>query len=64
MALAKCLDCGKEIADTAPKCPHCGSLDTPSNMRQRRHFTNAPLMVLGALVLLVLFFRALTWLIS
>jgi|SRR3989339_218558 len=25
MALIKCLECGKEISDTAVKCPHCGA---------------------------------------
>jgi hypothetical protein len=24
MALVKCGECGKEISDQAPKCPHCG----------------------------------------
>ena len=24
MALVKCADCGKEISDQAPACPHCG----------------------------------------
>ena len=24
MALIKCLECGKEISDKAPTCPHCG----------------------------------------
>jgi len=28
MALTKCPDCGKEISDSAPQCPYCGSLDT------------------------------------
>ena len=25
MALIKCYECGKEISDTADKCPHCGA---------------------------------------
>lgn len=24
MALVKCDECGKEISDSAKKCPHCG----------------------------------------
>ena len=25
MALIPCRECGKEIADSAPACPHCGA---------------------------------------
>ena len=25
MALIKCYECGKEISDKAPSCPHCGA---------------------------------------
>ena len=25
MALIKCYECGKEISDKAPACPHCGA---------------------------------------
>ena len=24
MALVNCIECGKEVSDQAPKCPHCG----------------------------------------
>ena len=29
MPLIKCADCGKEISDSAIKCPYCGSTYTP-----------------------------------
>ena len=30
MALINCKECGKEISNTAPVCPHCGNLLTPN----------------------------------
>ena len=27
MALAKCLECGKEVSRSAQACPHCGKLE-------------------------------------
>jgi len=29
MAMAKCKECGKEVSDSASKCPHCG-VDNPT----------------------------------
>jgi hypothetical protein len=30
MALKPCRECGKEVSDTATKCPHCG-IDHPAS---------------------------------
>lgn len=32
MALIKCQECGKEISDTARKCPNCGYVKPPKPM--------------------------------
>ena len=33
MALIKCSECGKEISDSAERCPNCGSLTTKGNTK-------------------------------
>lgn len=35
MALVPCRECGKDVSDSAPKCPHCGVV-TPSLARNQR----------------------------
>jgi hypothetical protein len=31
MALINCYECGKEVSDTAVRCPYCGKLDPNSS---------------------------------
>lgn len=35
MALIKCIECGKEISDSAKRCPHCGC-DAKKSVRAER----------------------------
>lgn len=35
MALMNCSECGREISDTAPSCPHCGAVYYEDNPRNR-----------------------------
>lgn len=35
MALISCPECGKQISDTAPACPHCGYVLSPVNNAHR-----------------------------
>ena len=38
MALAKCLECGKEVSRSAVACPHCGKPEpTKSEFAKKKH---------------------------
>ena len=38
MALAKCLECGKEASRSAVACPHCGKPEpTKSEFAKKKH---------------------------
>lgn len=37
MAMVTCPECGKEISDSAPSCPHCGYIKAPTeNLRSTK----------------------------
>ncbi len=46
MAMTKCKECGKEVSQKAPTCPHCGVKDPGDNAKQT---------AMGCLVVIILF---------
>lgn len=61
MALIKCPECGHEISDSAPSCPHCGFVMTKLNdskvsiemaeaKRLKRSKLGTRLLVIGVLI--------------
>ncbi|MDA8522011.1 zinc ribbon domain-containing protein [Acidovorax sp. NCPPB 4044] len=52
MALISCAECGKNVSDKAPACPHCGAPTSDAAIKkyqaQKRWTSNAP--VIGVLI--------------
>lgn len=68
MALIKCPECGREVSDTAPTCPHCGyqlkkSITTPtyhhhyesrsSRLYEKEHDRKYKEMIAGGIIAII-----------
>ena len=60
MALAKCLECGKEVSRSAKACPHCGKPDpTVSDLAKQKKKEKdmdaiwgiVPIIIFGSIIL-------------
>lgn len=49
MAILKCKDCGKDVSESAPSCPHCGRV--PEKRRQSVNAGQVVGVLLAAMVL-------------
>ena len=61
MAMIKCRECGKEISNTAEKCPHCGCKTRYGKEQEDKKGNGTMLYIgIGAIIIgLILFFPAL-----
>jgi len=54
MALIKCNECGKEISDTAEKCPHCGIVivgTVTGTVQPEKKKSFVPIIIIGLILL-------------
>lgn len=56
MALAKCLECGREISTTAMVCPHCGKQRPTLEERNREAWVILGFLA-GCVLMVVCVFR-------
>ncbi len=47
--LIKCKECGKEISDTAEKCPNCGCINNHSNSLKKYKKIGSILCIIGSI---------------
>lgn len=52
MALIKCKECGKEISDKAPACPHCGAPNKPKPDNKSSSGCLTVIIILGVIGIL------------